>query len=171
MILARRICGRLEAGEYSFKIRQLHEADKAIIDRFFSEETQQDDLVYTGIESKRFNFRHPCYSHFGIFAGEQLAALGWVKVLGRNSVERIILIGRSWRRRGLRSAWHARNNSLCQRMGLVTVTRINENNKLMLDIYRNKGFSLDRKEGHLYIIEECPFYFQGRRCERGLSDL
>jgi len=152
--MSRWISGDLIVGDETFKIKRINKRYKTVLDDFLNREADDDDLTFVGIRSKRINYNHPSIAYFGIFKGSELASVGWFVILGRKKVERIILVGKSWRRLGLRTSWHVRNDQICKKHGLRTFTKINENNELMLNIYRQRGVKLNHKEGHLYVFEE-----------------
>jgi|GEM_PF-1634752 len=152
--LTKWVSGELEVSNKILTLKRVSKSNALVLDVFLSTEVDDKDLRFAGVGAKGLNLGHPSFVYFGIFDNDDLIALAWMRILGRRKIERLLLVGRSWRRRGLRSNLLVRNGQICKNHRLISLSKIDVNNEVMLNIYKKKGYKLDNKEGHLYIFEE-----------------
>lgn len=145
--------GKLRARDLELEVRRLDARSREDVNSLLEQQVDDDDRTVAGIESRRFNFAHSCFVYFGIYNGSELAALWWLKIVRRNTVEPSMIIAKKWRGRGLLSSLHHRNEAIYRRQRISHRYRVNRNNPVMVDFYRKQGVAVDHVEGHLCVYE------------------
>ncbi len=145
--------GKLLARNLELDVIRLDASSRKDVNSLLEQQVDDNDRTVAGVESKRFNFHHPGFLYLGIYHGNELAALWWVKIVRRNTVEPSMIIAKNWRGRGLLSSLHDRNHEIYLRHRINQRYKVNRDNQVMLDFYRRKGIEVDHEEDHLCVYE------------------
>ena len=151
--LARLFSGKLQIDTGQLLIRRLNKNELKELDCFLRQGLNYQDLEFAGIKKLKLNYRHPGFLYFGIMSGDELAALWWIEIRGRRTIEPSLAVARPWRGKGILESLTIRHKEIYARHKIKLRYRVNENNAIMIDYYKKKGIPPTCKEGHLYVYE------------------